>query len=113
MSQAQALLDCVADLVAHCGVPGAVAVLQEGLQLRWGASWASGHHSPDSWRILGQSPSPDGPGNSISAPVLRLSNCRPSVESPQYGVCTAGAVQLAVSFQINTVEVCIAQMALV
>ena len=98
MSQAQALLDCVADLVAHCGVPGAVAVLQEGLQLRWGASWAPGHHSPDSWRILGQSPSPDGPGNSISAPVLRLSNCRPSVESPQYGVCTAGAVQLAVSF---------------
>ena len=63
MSQAQALLDCVADLVAHCGVAGAVAVLQEGLRLQRGPSWAPGHHSPDSWRILGQSTSPDGPGD--------------------------------------------------
>ena len=63
MSQAQALLDCVADLVVHCGVTGAVAVLQEGLQLRRGASWAPEHRSADSWRILGQSPGPDGPGD--------------------------------------------------
>ena len=70
MSQAQALLDCVADLVAHCGVPGAVAVLQEGLRLRQGPSWAPGHHSPDSWRILGQSPSPDGAGDHLSSAAV-------------------------------------------
>ena len=81
MSQAQALLDCVADLVVHCGVTGAVAVLQEGLQLRRGASWAPGHHSADSWRILGQSPSPDGPGDHLGSDTVAMQSetlCEPA-----------------------------------
>ena len=42
--------------------------VQEGLELHRSASWKSGHHSAEGWRITGKAPSKDGPG----AAVLKL-----------------------------------------
>ena len=61
MSQAQALLDCVADLIVHCGVLSTVDILQEGVQLSRRTSLDC---PADSWRISGHAPSPDGEGES-------------------------------------------------
>jgi hypothetical protein len=61
MSQAQALLDCVADLIVHCGVLSTVDILQEGVQLSRRTSLDC---PADSWRISGHAPSPDGAGES-------------------------------------------------
>lgn len=61
MSQAQTLLDCVADLIVHCGVLSTVDILQEGVQLSRRTSLDC---PADSWRISGNAPSPDGKGES-------------------------------------------------
>lgn len=72
MSQAQALLDCVADLIVHCGVLQTVGILQKGVQLEKSASWNAAHHSAEGWRISGTAPSKDGPGafSTQSAPQI-------------------------------------------
>lgn len=73
-SQAQALLDCVADLVVHSGLQGAINLLAEGAQLQrvpsgtGSLSGASQRDSPrsgsdgltrmgsETWRIIGSLP---------------------------------------------------------
>ena len=101
MSQAQALLDCVADLIVHCGVTGTVDILQQGLQLQRSASWTEEHHSADSWRILGQSPSPDGgPGD-----LLCFNNVAARSKA-QCGICTADVLQQTkASLRNDTIKV--------
>ncbi len=95
-SQAQALLDCVADLVVHSGLQGAVALLSEGAQLQRvpsGMGSAGGVGSPHSgsdilsrmgsetWRIVGSMPPGFGEGaappscHSSSASFLVPGHC--------------------------------------
>lgn len=81
MSQAQALLDCVADLVSHCGVLAAVDMLAADVILDRSASWTPGAHSADSWRVSGRM-SADNPGVILKSwPLLRI-----------HASCEAGSV---------------------
>lgn len=38
---------------------------QEGLELHRSASWKSGHHTAEGWRITGKAPSKAGPGAAV------------------------------------------------
>lgn len=78
-SQAQALLDCVADLVVHSGLQGAINLLAEGAQLQrvpsgTGSLSGASRDSPrsgsdgltrmgsETWRIIGSLPAGFGEG---------------------------------------------------
>jgi hypothetical protein len=79
-SQAQALLDCVADLIVHSGLQGAINLLTEGAQLQRIPSGMGSLGSPrsgsdglsrmgsETWRIVGSLP--PGFGEGAAAPLL-------------------------------------------
>lgn len=62
--QAQSLMDCVADLIEHCGVRGAYDLLYDGAQLERSASTMS-RSSSDGWKIIGSLPAHAGEGVQI------------------------------------------------
>lgn len=79
-SQAQALLDCVADLIVHSGLQGAINLLTEGAQLQRIPSGVGSLGSPrsgsdglsrmgsETWRIVGSLP--PGFGEGAATPLL-------------------------------------------
>lgn len=59
-AQAQALLDCLADLTAHGSLASAAAMLQGGAQLQRLGSGLSSAGSAEGWRVSGALPPSDG-----------------------------------------------------